>query len=152
MNPMKTVLPLLALIALGFVTLAPTYIGPGNAAPLVPGNCISVLYNEQPPSGSFSQQVSIPTRDEQPTANLSFEFRFAGNPGAFNEQIQDADTDATGNYVTLPTAGTVTSCPVTAGGSYTCRVELNPWRGNFARIYTDSQNANAVNLTVQVCR
>jgi hypothetical protein len=149
---MKKLVPLLALIALGFVTLAPTYIGPGNATPLVPGTCVNLLFNEQPATGSFSQQISILTSVNQPTANISFEFRFAGNPGTFNEQIEDADTDATGNYVTLPVAGTVTSCPITPGGSYTCRVELNPFRGQFARIYTQTQNSNSVNLTVLACR
>lgn len=146
------ILSIAALLALGLVTLAPTYVGSANAITLYPGQCANLLTAEQPTSGSFSQQVSVPIRDNQPTSNLSFEFRFAASPGAFNYQIQDADTDATGNYVTLPTAGTITTCPITAGNSYTCRVELNPFRGLYARIYTATQNANAVNLTVQVCR
>jgi hypothetical protein len=149
---MKKLLGFAALLVLGLVTLAPTYVGAGSALPLGTNQCVNLLSAENPTSGAFSQQVYIQPSNSQPTANLSFEFRFAASPGAMNYQIQDADTDATGNYVTLPTAGTVTSCPVTAGGSYTCRVELNPFRALYARIYTNAQNANAVNLTVQVCR
>ena len=150
---MKTLASLLALFLFAALTLAPSY----NAAPppdVYAGSCATLFSAEQPTTGTFSQQFHVTPPESQKPAPiaLSFELAFAGNPGAFNIQIQDADTDATGNYVTLPTAGTVTSCPVTAGGSFTCRVELSPWRANFGRLYVQTQAANAVNLTAKVCR
>jgi hypothetical protein len=149
----KLFLYVIFLSAVGLATMGPAY----NAAPaldLYPGNCV-VLYNaEQPLSGAFSQQFHFPasqTYSPGPPA-VSFELIWAANPGAFNIQIQDADTDSTGNYVTLPAAGTVTSTPQTAGGTYTSRVELNPWRANYGRLYVQTQSANAVNLTAKACR
>lgn len=141
----------LAVVMAALLGLGPTY---GAKAPnaLYPNQTITLYSAENPTTGTFSQQFFIPQTAQQPSANLSFEFAFAASPGAFNYQIQDADTDTTGSYVTIPTAGTVTTCPVTPGGSFTCRVELNPFRGSYARIYINTQNANAVNVTVKVTR
>ena len=138
-------------VAAALLGLGPAYNASAPMA-LYPNNQIKLYNAEDPLTGTFSQQFLVPQTAQQPSANLSFEFAFAGNPGAFNYQIQDADTDVTGNYVTIPTAGTVTACPITAGGAYTCRVELNPWRGEYGRIYINAQNANSVNVTVKVSR
>ena len=151
---MKKFFACVLLIAASLVWGAPAY----NAAPapdLLAGSC-ALLYNaEQPSTGAFSQQFHIPAANQfQPAPSaISFELIWAANPGAFNIQIQDADTDATGNYTTLSaTAGTITSSPQSPGGVYVSRVELNPWRANYGRLYVNTQSANAVNLTAKVCR
>lgn len=149
---MKPSLAAFFVVAAALLGLGPAYNATTPPQALYPNNQIKLYNAENPATGTFSLQFEVPQTAQQPSANLSFEFAFAGNPGAFNYQIQDADTDATGNYVTLPTAGTLTSCPITAGGAYTCRVELNPWRGEYGRIYVNTQNANAVNVTVKVSR
>lgn len=155
---MKKISLLAFLLATCLSTMAATYSNSAAAIPLYPGQCTNLLTSETPAGGAFSQQVSVPTRPEQPGASLSFEFRFSANPGAtMNYQVQDADTDATGNYVSTTSPGTstaiaLTSCPISVGGSYTCRIEFSPWRGLFARIYTNTANGNAASLTVQVCR
>jgi hypothetical protein len=151
---MKKFLLCLALIPVFLLFGAPAY----NASPaidLLAGSCVNLYSAEQPATGAFSQQFRLPAANQfqpAPTA-VSFELVWAANPGAFNIQIQDADTDATGNYTTLSApAGTVTSSPQSAGGAYVSRVELNPWRANYGRLYVNTQSANAVNLTAKVCR
>lgn len=145
------------ILLLGLVFIlcgAPAY----NAAPapdLYAGSCVTLYSAEQPLTGAFSQQFHVIAANAyQPSPSaISFELVWAGNPGAFNIQIQDADTDATGNYTTLSAAaGTVTSSPQSPGGTYVSRVELNPWRANYGRLYVNTQSANAVNLTAKVCR
>jgi hypothetical protein len=112
-----------------------------------------VITGEQPATGTFSQQFQVPVSDQQPSRNLSFTLSWPSNPGAFSIQIQDADQDIAANYVTIPTAGTITSAPQAPGsGNYVARVELNPWQANFGRLYVSTQTANAVNLTAMVCR
>jgi hypothetical protein len=112
-----------------------------------------VITGEQPASGTFSQQFQVPVSDQQPSRNLSFTLYWPSNPGAFNIQIQDTDQDIPGNYVTIPTAGTITSAVQAPGsGNYVSRVELNPWQANFGRLYVNTQTANAVNLIAVVCR
>ena len=103
-------------------------------------------------TGTFSQQFYLPTAGQGVVSAVSFELVWSGNPGAFNIQIQDADTDLTGNYVTLAVAGTITSSPQSAGGTYVSRVELNPWRAQYGRLYVNTQAANSVSLTAKVCR
>lgn len=156
---MKRFFGLFAVAALCIASNSTTYVNPAGAITLDPGGACVYLYGsssnvgENPASGTFSQQVYIPTTQTQPTANLSFTFYWTSNPGAFNYQIQDADVDITGNYVTIPMAGTVTSAPQAVGsGNYVARVELNPFRGRYARIYVNTQTANSVNGFVVVCR
>lgn len=119
---------------------------------LNPGDSITVFYQERPLSATYSQQVSIPNVNTQPDASISLEFTWPTDPGAFNYQIQDADTDTTDAYQTIPTAGTVTSAVAGPGGTYGARVELSPYKARFLRIYVNTQTANNVKGTVKVSR
>lgn len=158
----KTLTTLLILFAVagGTLLLAPTPPVRANTyattSPLnlYPGACLTLFAaTDGTPitTGTFSQQFTT-TAQNASTVAISFEFVWSGNPGAFNLQIQDADTDATGNYVTLTSAGTITSTPLSAGNAYVSRVELNPWRAQYGRLYMNTQPANAVTLVAKVCR
>jgi len=152
------------IVAAALLGLGPAY-QVGKPLQLMPKTC-QYLYGvvstsgfnqsvtgEQPASGTFSQQFQIPVSDQQASRNLAFTLWWASNPGAFNIQIQDADADVAANYVTIPTAGTITSAAQAPGsGNYVARVELNPWQANFGRLYVNTQTANAVNLIALVCR
>jgi hypothetical protein len=151
-------------IAAALLGLGPAYTT-GKPLQLMPKTCqylygtvstvgfAQVITGEQPATGTFSQQFQIPVSDQQPSRNISFTLSWPSNPGAFNIQIQDADQDIAANYVTIPTAGTITSAPQAPGsGNFVARVELNPWQANFGRLYVNTQTANAVNLTALVCR
>jgi hypothetical protein len=128
-------------------------LSPGQCAAVLSSGGTVVLFNgAQPGSGTRSQQFYVAPATSAPANFLAFEFSFSGNPGAFNYQIEDATTDLTGNFTTIPTAGTLTSCPVSEGGSYVCRIEMNPFMGRYGRIYVNTATANAVAVTVTVSR
>lgn len=120
---------------------------------LAPKMCAQLYNAERPLTGTFSIQFNSPRSDQQPSTNLSFTLSWPTDPGAFNIQIQDADIDATGNYVTVTPVGTITSAPQAAGsGNFIARVELNPWQAQYGRLFVNTQSANVVNLTATVCR
>jgi hypothetical protein len=66
-----------------------------------------------------------------PPPAMSFEFTFGGAPGAFNIQIQEADTDCDNAYIT-PTNAAYTTTAVTANN--VARVDLIPTGGRFMRV------------------
>lgn len=75
---------------------------------------------------------------------VSYELRFSGAPGAFQLDIQDADTDVEENYVTIYTQSSVNS-------NNAARIELpNLWtkfvRGRLVTL------TNAVAITLKVTR
>ncbi len=126
---------------------------PGVCAQIISiGGSVTLFNGTQPTTGAHSPQFYVQPTPLQPSPNISFEFSFASNPGTFNYQIEDSTTDLTGNYVTIPVAGTITSCPQSEGGAYVCRVELNPFMGRYGRVYVQTQTQNAVNVTVTVTR
>lgn len=151
-------------VAAALLGLGPAY-QVGKPLQLMPKTCVYLygltstsgfnqsVTGEQPATGTFSQQFQIPVSDQQGSRNLAFTLSWPSNPGAMNIQIQDADQDVAANYVTLPTAGTITTAVQAPGsGNFIARVELNPWQANFGRLYVQTQTANAVNLTALVCR
>lgn len=139
-------------VAAAVLGLGPAY-NTNHPLLLAPKTCQTLYSAEQPATGTFSIQFQVPVSDQQPSRNVSFTFSWPTTPGAFNYQIQDADQDIAGNYVTIQTAGIITSAPQAPGsGNFVARVELNPWQANFGRIWVNTQAANAVNLTAIVCR
>lgn len=124
------------------------------ALPLQPGGKVILFNNTQPTTGAHSQQVFMQPAPP-PAASAAFialEFAFSANPGTLNYQVEDATTDLTGNYLTIPGYGTLTSCPQSEGLAYTCRIELNPFMGRYLRVYVNTATQNAVNVTVSVSR
>lgn len=158
---MKKALILLGLASVFLLCGAPSYNtitpscstpGPASAC-LFPGQSGFLFNAEQPTSTTRSQQFQIPYVAAQPVANLSVECIWASNPGTFEYDIQRADTDATGNYVTIQTAGAMTSAPQANGsGNYVATVDLSPWRGTYISLYVKTQTANAVNGTCKLTR
>lgn len=81
---------------------------------------------------------------------LSLELLFNQAPGAFNIQLQTADTDVDAAYQTEPNIGTVT----TTGQSSTTSVRIEAYvKARFARVLVSSAPANS-NTTViaKICR
>lgn len=154
---MKKLFAFLGLAIFAFLTMAPSYNATAPACPtaacLYPGQSGLLFNAEQPAASTRSQQFLIPWSNSQPTTNLSVECIWTSNPGTFNYQIQVADTDATGNYVTIASAGTITSAPQVVGsGNYVARVDLNPFRGTYVSLWVASATANAVNTTCRLSR
>lgn len=114
----------------------------------LPVNDLNVT-GESPAPPQASIAVNLQAGDEaQPPPMVCIEGRFSGAPGAFNVQIQEADTDADGYYVTPSnTAYTVTA----VGANQNFRVDLSPTGGKFMRILLSSRT-NAVAFTCKVTR
>lgn len=120
----------------------------GAGATQLPVNDGNVA-GEQPAAPQASIAVNLQAGDEaQPAPMVTVELRFSGAPGAFNIQIQEADTDADGFYVT-PSNAAYTVTAVNANN--VARVDLSPTGGKFLRILLSSRT-NAVNLTAKVTR
>lgn len=114
----------------------------------LPVNDLNVT-GEQPAAPQASIAVCLEAGSESmPPPMVCVEGRFSGAPGAFNVQIQEADTDADG-YYTTPTNAAYTVTAVGANQNF--RVDLSPTGGKFLRILLSSRT-NAVNFTCKVTR
>jgi hypothetical protein len=118
---------------------------------LQPGDALGVtLFNEIPAAGALSQQIFVARKDNGQSASISLEFTFPSNPGVFEFDILDADTDAIDNYIVIPAVGQVINAAAGPGGvKFTARVELSPFRANFLAVQCVTPNANAVNSLVR---
>lgn len=103
---------------------------------------------EQPVTGQASQRFAVAYGPENVPAKVCVEVFFAAAPGAFEFDIQEADTDSDISYVTIAGVGVINA--VNANNS--ARVDLSPFTGKFIRILSKTQNANAVNATVRISR
>lgn len=153
------ILACLVLMASSYNTIVPDCSAPGAAKGcLYPGQSGLFFNAEQPASGTRSQQFQIPFSNSQPYNALSIECIWATTPGAFEYDIQRADTDATGNYVTIVQPGTSTAITMTTApqangtGNFVATVDLSPWRGSYISLYVKTQTANAVNGTCKLTR
>ncbi len=91
-----------------------------------------------------STRAAVQIGNALPLQALSIELEFSAAPGAFELDIQDADTDADAFYQAIPNAAiTVVSAQNIA------RFELNPFAGKFVRVFMKTLT-NAVGWRVKV--
>ncbi len=115
---------------------------------IYPGDQFLLFNAEQPTAPQASQQVCLanaPNATSLP--GVAVEISFSAAPGAFNVQVQEADTDIDAAYITIPTTGTITAVSATNFA----RVEFPTLKAKFLRILLSSRT-NAVNLTAKVTR
>lgn len=98
-----------------------------------------------PPQASIA--VELPGAENAGPPMVSVEGLFSGAPGAFNIQIQEADTDADGMYIT-PT-NTIYTITAVVGNAF--RVDLSPTGGKFMRVLLSSRTNN-VSLRCKITR
>lgn len=109
----------------------------------------ATVTGEQPAPPQASIAVNLQPGDEaQPPPMVTVEGRFSGAPGAFNVQIQEADTDADGFYIT-PANAAYTVTVVNSNQAF--RVDLSPTGGKFLRGLLSSRT-NGVTLTLKFTR
>jgi len=121
----------------------------GNARALYPGDTFTLFNAELPTSGQASLSVNLANLFSRNVRGLALELIFATAPGAFNFQIQGADTDEAAAFFTEGT-GTVTVGTVQSDGTTRARVELSPWAAKFMRLLCQAQTANGVAVTARV--
>lgn len=97
-----------------------------------------------------SQRASVQIGNALPLESISIEVEFNGAPGAFEIDIQDADTDADAFYQNIQLPGAAGIVKITAvSAQNVARFELNPFTGKFIRVVLKSL-ANNVGLRVKV--
>jgi len=101
-----------------------------------------------PPQTSIAAAIGPVAGAHGPQPAISVEIRFSGAPGAFNVQVQEADTDADAFYIT-PTNAAYTMTVVTAQNI--ARADLTTGAGKFIRVLLSSRT-NAVAMTAKVTR
>lgn len=108
----------------------------------------SNVAGEQPAPPQASIAVTLQPSETNASPMVTVEGRFSGAPGAFNVQIQEADTDADAFYITPANA----AYTVTAVNSQNVfRVDLSPTGGKFMRVLLSSRT-NAVTFTCKLTR
>lgn len=123
----------------------PGYQGAGHAALLRTNQQAFLFNNETVAAGraSIAVQLERIPRSSYPFG-ASFQLKFGGVPGAFEVDIQVADTDADGDYVTVASIAAVNSNNVS-------RYDMTNLWPKFVRAFVNTLG-NAVSVTVLVTR
>src|SRR5690242_16889025 len=113
----------------------PVYATTNNPSAVYPGDSVSVINAEAStvyPSGTASQQVAVGNVWNGNAINVSMEVQFSGNPGAFEIDLQDADTDSTNAYQNVPGCALTTATQASGSGAFFARCEA-PVKAKFMR-------------------
>lgn len=126
----------------------PAYGSLGSPVAAYPGDTV-VVFNAESLSTNGASIAVVPSGpyEQRSQADISVEVSFSGAPGAFEIDIQSADTDTANAYIVEPTVGTITTVNT---GNY-ARVEL-PVRARFVRLFVKAQPANVVTCTAKITR
>lgn len=124
----------------------PIYTDPNKAALLYEGAQAFMFQNEASLAGKASIGFQLHRqRGQAYPFGASFEISFSANPGAFQVDIQTADTDKEGYYVTIQSINGGLSA------SFVGRIELPNFWAKYVRSKVVTLT-NAVNSTVMVTR
>lgn len=108
----------------------------------------NTIAGETPVAGQASIAICLAGRDNGGPPMVCFEGVFSAAPGAFEVDIQEADTDADAYYTTPSNpAYTITA----VGANQQFRVDLSPTGGKFMRAKLVSRT-NAVTLVLKATR
>ena len=111
------------------------------------GESLLVFDAETPAPPQASAQAALASAFDNTAPSISVEISFSGDPGAFEIDIQDADTDADKFYQTIPAGGVISA----VSANFTARTELVPIKGRFVRLKLVTRT-NAVALTAKISR
>jgi hypothetical protein len=104
-------------------------------------------------TGEFSQQLQIPTGLS--AKGVRVELDFSANPGAYEIDVMEADTDLNGpqEYQQVPSGGQLNTVTVGPNGANTHQSsDLIPVAGQFVCLYVRTAPANAVTATARISR
>jgi hypothetical protein len=100
-------------------------------------------------AGTASIAVDLQAQMGDPPPMVCVELHFDGAPGAFEVDIQEADTDADAFYI-LPSA-TAYTVNVVVAATQNARVDLSPTGGKFMRLLLKTLT-NAVKVRAKITR
>ena len=112
-----------------------------SGLPVITGEA-SALY----PNGTQGERCALQMTQDGSQRTISAELSFSVNPGAYEIDVMDADTDAQGAYQLIP-GGAITGAPTqfAGAGRFYIRVEL-PTKAKFALLFVKTQPGNACNI------
>lgn len=129
----------------------PAYVQGSTNLPLqaiYPNGLGATVWNaERPLTNAVSSAVCVARMLDNSVPGLSLEISFSALPGAFEIDIQEADTDVDAAYIAIPNA----IINAVNAGNY-ARFDLSPFQGKFVRAFMKTQSANAVNVTAKFTR
>src|SRR5690242_531752 len=125
----------------------PVYATTNNPTAIYQGDSLAVISSEASsvyPSGTATKQAALTYAwDSQPL--VSAEVQFSANPGAFEIDIQTADTDTANAYQNVPNAAITSATQASGTGNFFGRFEALVG-GKFVRLNVKTQTANAVTI------
>jgi len=129
-----------------------THVRTGSPMTVIqPGDQFLFFNNETPIAGQQSQQVAVGRKDVDTVASVSVELQFPADPGAFQFDLQDADTDTPDAYLTPP-GGSMLVAKQGPGGKFFARLEMVPIKGTWIVLTCVVASANAQPVIAKVSR
>jgi hypothetical protein len=110
------------------------------------GDQISLWNNENPVAGSPSERIAVTESRQGLQQFVRIQLHFSGQPGAFQVDIQTADTDADPYFVTQ---WNTSMAKVNAGGTGSFQYMF---QAKFLRLIMTTSPANNVTTTAMVTR
>lgn len=118
---------------------------------LYPGGIPATVWSaEALVTGTPSSAIAIALLPDNNVASVSFEVKFSAAPGAFEIDIQEADTDEDAAYTNIANA-VITDAQLNSSGVY-ARIDIVGQRSKFLRAMPAIKPANAVNATGKFTR
>jgi hypothetical protein len=122
----------------------PLYSATAPMTALYPGDSFVLADAESPTSGQFSVAFNIASNQFSNSGYaFSIEGIFSGTPGAFSFQVQEANTNASADFVNIGSA-------ITTGTVF--RADFTAQAGKFYRLSYATQTANSVTFSANAYR
>lgn len=119
---------------------------------LYPGSFQNVWNADSPATGDSSERVGLAAVPFGELSSISIALSFSGDPGTFQVDVQDADSDDAASFgANGSVLGSITSVTAQANGTYTARFEVQ-CRGNFVRLKMKTAPSNVVTTTARISR
>lgn len=132
--------------------MSPAYAASTASNPITcanPGDAVKVFNAESLTTGESSQALALsPSRFGENTKYISVELVFSGAPGTFTIDVQEADTDADGNYAKVGTSITTVTSPSTV----TAILDNIQISARFVRLHVTAAPSNSVTAIATITR
>lgn len=95
-----------------------------------------------------SQQVAV-SRQNEGEPGITVELQFSANPGVFEIDLQEADTDATNFYLNVASA-VINAATQGADSKYYARFDAASFAGQFARLFVKTWPNTSVTCIAKI--
>lgn len=110
----------------------------------------SVWSAESPVTLAVSRAVEVDSSQVPSDRTLTVELVFSGNPGTFEIDVQEADTNEDAAFINTAINAIINAATVSSDGvTYRARATYVQWDARFARLRMVNDPANAVTVTAK---